>query len=464
MSAKKYTLGNQDVDTHFLNLEMTWRGVISPEIKKYGAPKPMKSFFEIVNHNTVNFYIKEIEGKEFIDTCASSLINNPSYIKRAKKMTDSLALEVQNFSRENIREVEFLEPIEIIKILKKIYKLQVKMAAVGTAVAFADVLGEITNKLGKVLKKRKNLKYDLHTYIQVLTQAKELSLTEKAYQKIRKSKEDNNSLLKEFFWLDQGYIGRGLNADELKNIKEFKLENTNLPSASELLKDLNLTDSERWLFQVSALIVEIKTKRADSRQFLQVLVNKLIDKIAKENYLSTKVLESLSTQELINYLKNKELPKNIEQRSKYCVIIPKNENDYKFIYKDKAKQFVEENVFQEDVRNVNSLKGQVAQPGKIKAKVCLILNPNHNQKLKTGEILVARATSPQFLPAMKRASAFITDVGGITSHAAIVAREMKKPCLIGTKLASKLLQDGDLIELDSQKEEFIILKRNKSEK
>jgi pyruvate, water dikinase len=60
---------------------------------------------------------------------------------------------------------------------------------------------------------------------------------------------------------------------------------------------------------------------------------------------------------------------------------------------------------------------------------------------------------------MKKASAIITDEGGITSHAAIVSREMKKPCVIGTKIATKILKDGDLVEVDADRGIVNILKK-----
>jgi pyruvate,water dikinase len=60
-------------------------------------------------------------------------------------------------------------------------------------------------------------------------------------------------------------------------------------------------------------------------------------------------------------------------------------------------------------------------------------------------------TTPNYLIAMKRAVAFVTDEGGITCHAAIVAREMQKPCIIGTKIATQVLKDGDLVEVDANK-------------
>ena len=60
-------------------------------------------------------------------------------------------------------------------------------------------------------------------------------------------------------------------------------------------------------------------------------------------------------------------------------------------------------------------------------------------------------TSPAFVNLLKKTAGFITDEGGITCHAAIIARELKKPCIIGTKVATQVLQDGDLVEVDADK-------------
>src|SRR3989338_1885385 len=58
-------------------------------------------------------------------------------------------------------------------------------------------------------------------------------------------------------------------------------------------------------------------------------------------------------------------------------------------------------------------------------------------------------TDPSYLPIMKRALAFVTNEGGVLCHAAIVARELKKPCIIGTKHATHIFKDGDLVEVDA---------------
>ena len=73
------------------------------------------------------------------------------------------------------------------------------------------------------------------------------------------------------------------------------------------------------------------------------------------------------------------------------------------------------------------------------------------KKMKAGDIMVSIQTMPELLPAMKMAAAFVTDMGGITSHAAIVSREMKTPCIVGTRIATRVLKDGDLVEVDANK-------------
>lgn len=93
------------------------------------------------------------------------------------------------------------------------------------------------------------------------------------------------------------------------------------------------------------------------------------------------------------------------------------------------------------------LTGQVASQGYARGLARVILSQSDFAKFKEGEILVTSMTRPEYLPIMKMAAAFVTNEGGITCHAAIVARELGKPCIIGTKNATQLIKDGDLIEV-----------------
>ncbi len=103
----------------------------------------------------------------------------------------------------------------------------------------------------------------------------------------------------------------------------------------------------------------------------------------------------------------------------------------------------------ERVRIGNSVKGQVAHPGKVIGKARLIFSSGANTIFNKGDILVTVTSNPSLMPFILKSAAIVTDEGGITSHAAIISRELKKPCVIGTKFATHTFRDGDVVEVDA---------------
>lgn len=96
------------------------------------------------------------------------------------------------------------------------------------------------------------------------------------------------------------------------------------------------------------------------------------------------------------------------------------------------------------------LNGQGASPGIATGIVKIVANPKNLGKVKKGNILVTEMTSPDFVPAMKLAGAIVTDKGGVTSHAAIVSRELGIPCIVGTGNATKALKDGEVVTVNAK--------------
>ncbi|MBU2406821.1 MAG: phosphoenolpyruvate synthase, partial [Nanoarchaeota archaeon] len=94
------------------------------------------------------------------------------------------------------------------------------------------------------------------------------------------------------------------------------------------------------------------------------------------------------------------------------------------------------------------LEGLPASPGAAFGRVKIIHNPNELNKIEKGDILVAEMTNPDYVPAMERAAAIVTDEGGFTAHAAIVSRELGIPAVVGTEKATSLLKDGQMITVD----------------
>lgn len=97
------------------------------------------------------------------------------------------------------------------------------------------------------------------------------------------------------------------------------------------------------------------------------------------------------------------------------------------------------------------LKGLGASPGLAVGEVKIVGSEKDISKVKEGDILVAVMTTPDMVPAMKRASAIVTDEGGMTCHAAIVSRELGVPAVVGTKNATEVLKDGMVVTVDGEK-------------
>lgn len=94
------------------------------------------------------------------------------------------------------------------------------------------------------------------------------------------------------------------------------------------------------------------------------------------------------------------------------------------------------------------LRGLATSRGRVAGRVRILTSPEDQAQLKDGEVLVAQMTSPDWLPAMRRAAALVTDGGGMTCHAAIVSRELGLPCVVGTRTATTSLADGQLVTVD----------------
>ncbi len=95
------------------------------------------------------------------------------------------------------------------------------------------------------------------------------------------------------------------------------------------------------------------------------------------------------------------------------------------------------------------VRGLGASPGVASGKVKTIKDLTELSKIEKGDVLVTRMTSPDYVPAMKKAVAIVTDEGGITSHASIVSRELGIPCIVGSEKATQFMHDGDLVTVDA---------------
>lgn len=110
-------------------------------------------------------------------------------------------------------------------------------------------------------------------------------------------------------------------------------------------------------------------------------------------------------------------------------------------------------------RSDDPVTGAAVSPGLVEGTAKLILDPDGDDELQPGEILVCRTTDPSWASLMMVASALVIDIGGAISHGAIVARELGIPCVIGTRTGTQVLRTGDRIRVDGERGVVEILQR-----
>lgn len=225
-----------------------------------------------------------------------------------------------------------------------------------------------------------------------------------------------------------------------------------------------LSKREKSLVKYLQTLAEIRDRRKNFFAKGLTIIYRIAERMFNEVGIDKKLIPYYTIRELllgVGYLKKNSVKKDLGARPKgFELLIPysgrvrrESLNTNKDII-SLDKRFVAGRGSDEQ-----SLRGQTAYPGKVKGRVKIILKVDNQISFSVGRILVAGMTRPEYLSVMKKASAFITDEGGITCHAAIIAREMKKPCVIGTKIATKVLRDGDLVEVDAGKGVVRIIKR-----
>lgn len=246
----------------------------------------------------------------------------------------------------------------------------------------------------------------------------------------------------------------------------LKSHRKKIKERNSLLKKINNSTISKLAFslQIGTTLNEWR-KNVYSRASLAY--RPLFKTIAQKfNLSSWKEIWKLTPREIekLYYKNDKRILKFLLERKEIVGLEPaNNKQGFRVLPSKVVKLFLKDVKIPKKERKirVKKIKGIIANPGKVKGVAKIILGKSDFYKFKNGEIIVTTMTSVDFVPLMKRARAFITNEGGITSHAAIVSRELNKPCIIGTKIATKVIKDGDLVEVNANQGIVKILKRAK---
>lgn len=234
--------------------------------------------------------------------------------------------------------------------------------------------------------------------------------------------------------------------------KVWKIKNKNLAVKKTLNEFRNLKIKGRELLN------DIYFTKVD-------YLGKILKKLSKKFGVERKRLYQYKKSELFLLFKNeKQREGELKKRSANYIFFPSDKR--KITYFAREADLVIGDFLGKLNNGEKVLMGEVANKGIARGKVKLFWHGYNFQsikkkmaEMKKGEVLVAETTSPEIILACRKASAIVTNQGGMMSHAAIVARELKIPCVVGTRNATQVLKDGDLVEVNADKGVVKILKK-----
>jgi len=192
------------------------------------------------------------------------------------------------------------------------------------------------------------------------------------------------------------------------------------------------------------------------KQFIFIcnhIVSRILEELGKRKEIPFKALCYYNVPEISRLFETGLPVKNVETRYQGFLCYYHEGEDLSYHEGEEARRIIEP--YKEiKIESTDEASGIVVSQGKekvVRGTARILLTPRDVEMIKESEILLAPMTSPDYVVAMRKASAIVTDEGGMTSHAAIISRELGLPCIVGTRVATKIFKDGDKIKVDTTK-------------
>lgn len=281
------------------------------------------------------------------------------------------------------------------------------------------------------------------------------------------SKETLKAYQQRYFWINNNYaFAKNLTTQFFKReIKAWrqssknlyqawrKIQNTpihNKKAKAALFKKFHFSKLLKTLIKISEDFTWWQDERKKATYLNIHIGSKLLEEIGRRIGYKLEELKYALPHEIENLLKNKIPPrKELKGRRQACVYIVTRDGSIIKSGRAEIEKIKKTMLAGETLSGIKDVRGLSANVGRAIGPVRVVKSATEIAKVRTGDILIAVMTRPDYVPAMKRAAAIVTNEGGITSHAAIVSRELGIPCIIGTKIATEVFRDGDKVEVNA---------------
>lgn len=444
-----------------------WNAVLqtSQAVKKnYG--KTLSVEYNFFFDGRVSAVIPKQEWNEAGEYIAERLINEVGYFENIEKKTDSAKQEIKSFlGTIKAKDLSKLSFQNLVDLAQEICSLFMRY---DSASVFAWFVA------GDILKQKIGVRLEIYgDDLDIIVLPDEQTVASQMERDILRAsfknetiKKAGKSLSEKYYWVPFGYDGpntwdsehfaqriekyrKDVDGAKRKRKEMVKREKELRQKAKSILANKKIGKDEQRLVH----ILQSTVAWTDERKMLEFQIffwyGNILAELGKRCDLSIIQLKYLFTNELTQLEKDtlrlKEIAKQRISKEFMTVSVNGGIKIAEEEEKQKIKKIIEQQSRRGDVRGSVACRGTKT---KYIASVKVLHSSKECSKVEQGEILVATMTTPDYVPAMDRALGFITDEGGVTCHAAIVAREMNKPCIIGTKNATQILKDGDRVEMD----------------
>lgn len=307
----------------------------------------------------------------------------------------------------------------------------------------------------------------------LLTQVPKMSLRQRKEYKIAKlaarakrhsataTERQLRTLHRRYCWLDYNNAGPAANLEQFRQeLSAARRSNSHLRLSQELatlkqqqdalMRRLKFNRRTSFLVKLAQHVIWQKGYRKDVQYHGFYCYEPVLQLIAERSGVNDwQLLTFLFPWEIEGFIRaRRPTPRQLADRRVYSCFIVRRRG-IRILTGKAARTFSRRLGLQEDFSTLKEVHGQCAFAGHVRGQVKIIQTPADMAKMKTGDILVSQATSPDLLPAMRKASAIVTNTGGLICHAAITSRELKIPCVVGTAKATLVFKDGDRVVVDA---------------
>ena len=473
---EKYFLINEEGNTCLLTTKVILEGFEKKPTKDHFLSEPLMALVHFQN-NYFHFYVHKAQWQRLLKEAQQVLSRTPEIIKElVQPPSESVAQEARVIF-ESMRKRDWgISAQEAKKIIARLYEITSLQSHLNMIGVF-DLSGAFSDQIKDLLtEKAKKTNHTVAFLMERLLQPPKKSWTQQMREELIRgsllgtsevTEQGIDSMYQKWFWLNFGYRGPGLTkvffqktVEELQQISKTareeeleQLEHYESRVQKEkhvFFKELKLNEQQSAFIEAVSLLSYLKVLRKDTSFLCFAMMLRFAERfildIPKQLYLYATPEEFLVLFDPEHRIDKSELAK---RQSEMLLSVGRTmtiQTDQQKII-ERMNEVVEKEQASISRQQMSLLHGTTACLGKtgdwVYGKVRVINHAEEMKKMQQGDVLVSVATTPEILFAMKKASAIVTDMGGITCHAAIVSRELNIPCLIATRYATKLFKDGD---------------------